>query len=234
MKKFKIMVVDDRPLTVERYKSANSDTQSTAFFCDVKTALSCYPLGHYDLVITDLKSAYKENEAFLFDILDLRPTQRVAVISEPDQTLNFPPSKGVLMFQRPSTILNVIDQVLFGKKPLTDEDQILGSRRRYPRYPVKIDSKLIKSDQALDIIICNLSLGGAYIEAPFNFSLEDAFTLELPLPDKTLTVTVVKRWENPGPTIQPDTIGIGVEFLNLEPAEHEEVEQYLKTLTPPN
>ena len=87
-------------------------------------------------------------------------------------------------------------------------------RRKTLRIPTEIPTTVFMGRHRKDVIVCDLSLGGAYFACPHPFMPESQLSIEIPLPEGTFLakgeVRNAKTADVTGRADVPD--GMGVEF----------------------
>lgn len=219
------MIVEDSPSTIKLYKDQAKDHYDIDFFEDARTALNHYKNTKYDLVITDLMLPLKSGEGLIFDIKYVNPYQKIAVISGSPGYLKLKEYDNIHVFEKPIKICNVINFVLLGQA-LSQTSDDANSRRKHPRYPVKLGANILIPDQSekMSLYIKNVSLGGVFIEGNLPILIQnDILPIELPLLDQILKLKIKKCWEKEG-------FGIGAKFHNIGHSEYSLLELFLESL----
>jgi hypothetical protein len=99
------------------------------------------------------------------------------------------------------------------------------NRRESTRYTANIETTLIVGEEALEVTITNLSLGGAMIEGvdklPMDTSVEVTFSI--PTHDVPIKVDGVVRWAT--------ETGVGVQFSSLRARETWSLNKYFEQIS---
>lgn len=231
MKKLKIMIIEDSPATLSRYKGELDGFYEVDYFPDARSALHRYSGAGYDLVVTDVMLPFKSGESLIFDMKYINPYQKIVVISGALETLNLKQDHGVLVFQKPMSIKAVVDHVLLGRRLLLEAPKPTLSRRRYPRFPVNLKANVL-ANSSKDFIgyITDLSLGGARLKVPDREIELGKLIMEIPIGETIISTEGICRWSKVQ-SLTPILVDIGIEFNKLRHNEYSALDIYLESLS---
>ncbi len=99
--------------------------------------------------------------------------------------------------------------------------------RKHPRIVTTLLARASMGLLRTDAIVSSLSLGGAFLEAPESFPEGIDFTLEIALPEETVSVEARVIYTNERTSPSALTAGMGVSFTSVDGAAGEALKRFL-------
>ncbi|MBT8492206.1 MAG: PilZ domain-containing protein [Deltaproteobacteria bacterium] len=99
------------------------------------------------------------------------------------------------------------------------------NRRTSTRYPVEIDATLRVGEQALEVQLLNLSIGGAFFGGldKLDMGTQVQVSFRIPTHDETIEVAATTRWST--------DLGVGVQFGSLRAREVWSLNKFFESLS---
>jgi PilZ domain len=115
-------------------------------------------------------------------------------------------------------------------RALYEKEQTPSEHRREVHVPTVFIARVVTQDRQKDVIVYNLSTGGAFLETPRPSPRSSRIELELPLPSARIRVFAKVGFTNvPGNLERPQLPhGMGVAFESLAPQDLEAIRRYVE------
>jgi len=115
-------------------------------------------------------------------------------------------------------------------RALYEKEQTPSEHRREVHVPTVFIARVVTQDRQKDVIVYNLSTGGAFLETPRPSPRSSRIELELPLPSARIRVVAKVGFTNvPGNLERPQLPhGMGVAFESLAPQDLEAIRRYVE------
>ncbi len=219
-RKFSVLVLESSPLVLNRYREQVGEEHHVDYVVEARSAIHKFKNHRYDLVVTDLSLPDKSAESFIFDLQQIDPNQKIAVVAVASEILHFISFRGVYLFEKPINLREVIAQVLVHRKDSASSR--LPHRRRHPRCPVELDVRVLLpfGGEARVLPVRNLSLGGVFIEGSELVKIpSEVINIDLALMGESLRLEAQRCWSNEK--------GVGYRFLDVDSKNFSKIENYL-------
>ncbi len=100
------------------------------------------------------------------------------------------------------------------------------NKREHPRVEISWDAKLENSDKSQEVILKDISLGGAFVICQEPLAIQEKLKISINLPNsEALPLNAEVVWSNAN--MPPDKVvnrGMGIRFINNAPREHQQLQ----------
>lgn len=99
-------------------------------------------------------------------------------------------------------------------------------KRQHPRVEVSWEARLENSDKSLEVILNDISLGGAFVICQEPLAIQDQFIIIINLPNaEALSLNAEVVWSNANmPLDKVVNRGMGIRFINNEPRARQQLQ----------
>jgi Tfp pilus assembly protein PilZ len=101
------------------------------------------------------------------------------------------------------------------------------NKRLHPRVEISWEARLENSDKSQEVILKDISLGGAFVVCQEPLAMQDQFKIIINLPNsEALPLNAEVVWSNANmPLDKVVNRGMGIKFINNAPREHQQLQE---------